>query len=656
MAVAYRAGVLGSLAMGLGSTVVLCAGCGSSSHAPDSTTPDATSGDAESSDASDASIRGDTTVPGDADAPVDGSDARDSETPNPNPQPVPTAGAGLLQATLTVSTQYNGSLPPTFVGLSVEKQLLNTYPNYTLSASNAAAVRIFKTLAPSGSTLRIGASSTDRTDFDPDGGRENPGVITPAGIHELVGFLGATGWSVLYAVNLGGMAPTGNDAGPLRGTMYPTSPEKAAAEVAVLVREMQAQLGPGWAKYLTGIEIGNEPDLFGQHAGGSYCVACSTPTCATQPCDDSLGTWSENDGSVPFNFEETWEALRTAIVEVGADAGVTIPMTGPADAEHLITWVGPFAQHKGGEIELLTQHYYRLSPTSEPGVAPDAGTMIDELLTTDRVLQGPNPDPVPPNDQRKSETTDAGYLATLASYAGGVNPTIGYGLTEANSVAGGGQHGVSDAYGSALWAIDFLFTSAQGYAGGQPSGGRGAAVVNITTGGNGKGGSNWYTPIADDSRGGILGVLPIYYGMMFIANHCATGTLETATLTIPASPALGASAYAVKSATGEVDLVLTNADPGHHDLQVSATLPGSFTTATLIELTQGPGGAVLPDLSAAPPQDDSGVYDIGVNIQGQKVELDAGYTPGAPYALAVVGGNTLKFYVPALSAVLVKLE
>ena len=37
----------------------------------------------------------------------------------------------------------------------------------------------------------------------------------------------------------------------------------------------------------------------------------------------------------------------------------------------------------------------------------------------------------------------------------------GYRLSECNSFYNGGASGVSDAYGTALWAIDFLFLNAQ---------------------------------------------------------------------------------------------------------------------------------------------------------------------------------------------------
>ncbi len=76
--------------------------------------------------------------------------------------------------------------------------------------------------------------------------------------------------------------------------------------------------------------------------------------------------------------------------------------------------------------------------------------------------------------------TELQALSTAAS----TNQIVGgYRMSECNSYSGGGALGVSDAYGTALWVIDFLFANAQ----------YGSTGVNLHTGGNGPG----YTPIAD---------------------------------------------------------------------------------------------------------------------------------------------------------------
>ena len=86
---------------------------------------------------------------------------------------------------------------------------------------------------------------------------------------------------------------------------------------------------------------------------------------------------------------------------------------------------------------------------------------------------------------------------------------------------------------------------------------------------------------------------------------------------------------------------------------MTATLPSNFSIGQVMVLTQGPGGSTLPNLSATP------VYpgqDVGVTIQGQSVDNTTGaYTPGTPYYVAP-SGNTVSFYVPPLSAVVVQLQ
>ena len=112
--------------------------------------------------------------------------------------------------------------------------------------------------------------------------------------------------------------------------------------------------------------------------------------------------------------------------------------------------------------------------TRRPPCAPHAALLwangqattstIDLLLTPDTTL--------PPT------------LGKLAAAATASRIAQGYRLAEANSFYNGGAPNVSDAFGSALWAIDFLFTNAA----------NGSSGVNFHGGGQGTG----YTPIADD--------------------------------------------------------------------------------------------------------------------------------------------------------------
>jgi hypothetical protein len=184
---------------------------------------------------------------------------------------------------------------------------------------------------------------------------------------------------------------------------------------------------------------------------------------------------------------------------------------------------------------------------------------------------------------------------------------------------------VSNSYASSLWVIDYLFTCALG----------GAAGVNFHGGGNSAG----YTPIADSS-GSVVGARPEYYGILLFT-LAGTGTLNETNISVGT---LNVTAYSVKGSTGGQNVVIVNKD-STQNLQVSMTMPQSMTTATLMVMTQMTSGATAPDLSAT----------SGVTIQGASVQADGTFSPAAAYTLTV-SGTQVSFYVPALSAVLVRVS
>lgn len=454
-----------------------------------------------------------------------------------NQQPVPTGP--LTQASLTVTATTSGSIGPAFAGLSYEKSALYE-PLFT--ASNANLIALFKRLGPS--LLRVGGNSVDRNVWTPNGAGQTSGQIAPSDMNALAAFVKATGWQILYGINLGGSAS---------GVQ---TPALAAAEVAYAAQQFGSSL--------LGIEIGNECDLYGN--SGNYYA----------------GNWSL------AQFETLWAQYRTAIL--ATTPGVAI--TGPADASNESGWTVPFGKFATkSEITLLTQHYYRANGQL-------ATSTVDYLVTPDTSL--------------------VSNLATLK--AGAQTIGIPYRMSECNSFYNGGSLNVSDAYASALWVIDYLFNCAQG----------GASGANFHGGGN----STGYTPIAD-SNGVVQDARPEYYGMYFFT-LAGTGNLLTTTLT---AGGLNATAYAVKTSAG-TSVVLVNKD-STQNLAVTAQLPSTINSASLIAMTQGPG---TPSLSAT----------TGVTIQGGTINADASYSPNTAYTIST-SGTQLTCYVPALSAVLISI-
>jgi hypothetical protein len=298
------------------------------------------------------------------------------------------------------------------------------------------------------------------------------------------------------------------------------------------------------------------------------------------------GNWSLSQ------FLTLWRQFRTAIL--ASTPGV--PITGPADAGNESTWTVPFGQAvTKSEITLLTQHYYRANG--------ELATSTAAYLIT--------PDP-----------TLAADLAILEAGAEGIG--IPYRMSECNSFYNGGSSGVSDSYASSLWVIDYLFNCAQG----------GASGVNFHGGGDGPG----YTPIADNA-GSVVGARPEFYGILLFT-IAGQGTLYTTQIS---AGSLNVTAYAVKSSSGDLNLIVVNKDLTQN-LQLTAQLPQSASSATVLTMTQLTSGATAPDLSAT----------SGVTIQNAGVNPDGTFAPAAAYTLEP-SGSQLACYVPALSAVLIQI-
>lgn len=297
------------------------------------------------------------------------------------------------------------------------------------------------------------------------------------------------------------------------------------------------------------------------------------------------GNWSLSQ------FLTLWGQYRSAILA----ATPSIPITGPADAGNESTWTVPFGQAvTKNEISLLTQHYYRANGQSPSSTAA-------YLITPDTAL-----------------TNDLNILNTGAKGIG-----IPYRMAECNSYYNGGASGVSNSYASSLWVIDYLFDCALG----------GASGVNFHGGGNGSG----YTPIAD-SGGAVVAARPEFYGILLFT-LAGQGTLYSTQIS---ANGLNVTAYAVKTSSGALNIVVVNKD-STNNLTLTTQLPQSATTATLLEMTQLTQGATGPSLSAT----------SGVTIQGATVNNDGSFSPGAAYTLGL-SGNQLTCYVPALSAILIQ--
>ena len=256
------------------------------------------------------------------------------------------------------------------------------------------------------------------------------------------------------------------------------TPARAASEAAYVA----ARLGPS----LLAWEIGNEPDLYRRH-------------------DYRPSSWDYDD------YLEEWRAYRDAM----SAASPGVPFSGPATAFELRSFTLPFAQDEGANLAMLTHHYYRAD-----GDASDSTLAL--LLQPHLGL-----------------VTELSRLVPAAAAAGVPH---GVRLAEANSFYNGGVPNVSNAYGTALWVIDFMFICALA----------GCTGVNMHGGGGGPG----YTPIADRD-GAVVEARPEFYGMLMVAQAAGGLPLEGA---VDADAAINVSAWGVARDDSGINFVLINKD------------------------------------------------------------------------------------------------
>ncbi len=134
--------------------------------------------------------------------------------------------------TVRVDPASKSQVGKDFAGFSYEKDRVGAR---MFNARNTDLVRLFRLLGPS--LLRIGGNLVDMTTWNPAGPGGKATEVTPEDIKELSIFSKATGWKVIYGINL-----------------KTNTPEKAAEEAEVAARIL--------GKDLVAFEVGNEPNVY----------------------------------------------------------------------------------------------------------------------------------------------------------------------------------------------------------------------------------------------------------------------------------------------------------------------------------------------------------------------------------------------------------
>jgi len=234
----------------------------------------------------------------------------------------------------TINVTFDQSHPgavisPTFEGLSFETSILAEDAGF-LNADNKVLIQMMKNLGPG--ILRMGGASSDLTTWTgaPRTADTPPASVTTTEIDHLSAFATATGWPVLFGLNLGN-----NDKG-------------LAANEAAYVKQ-------GLGNNLYAFQSGNEPDAYGpytHHRNRFYSF------------NDFLGEWR--------SYEDAIKAAAPGAVFAGPDIAF----------DH--SWIPPFADNEGYEIKLLDGHYYETGPATDPNITTQY-LLNNEVKLTDLI-------------------------------------------------------------------------------------------------------------------------------------------------------------------------------------------------------------------------------------------------------------------------------
>jgi hypothetical protein len=308
------------------------------------------------------------------------------------------AGAGDPPLDVTVGGPPIGqAIAPGFVGTSMEFQAVHAYTGRDPTNINPVLVQLLRNLAPGQQpVIRIGGDSTDQTWWP------IKGVIPPGGVK--------------YALTPGWLRTTRALAVALNAKLI-LGVNLAAGQPALAAAEARAFVQGIGQRYIDAIEIGNEPDVYGQFA---WYKAPDGRVFFARRSDYSFA-----------DFEAEFQHFRAAIP--------TEPIAAPALAE--LNWASgldPFLS-ANPEVSIVTLHRYPLRGCIRNPASPIFAT-IPNLL----------------NDNSAAGLAQSVAPFVQVAHAHGLPFRVG----EMNSVACSGTKGVSDTFASALWALDTLFNLA----------------------------------------------------------------------------------------------------------------------------------------------------------------------------------------------------
>jgi hypothetical protein len=285
-----------------------------------------------------------------------------------------------------------------FLGLSLEYPAVEAYAGRNPNAIDPVLVQLIRNLTPGQApVLRIGGDSTDWAWWPV------AGVPKPGGVKDRLGdtFVRVTAALVR---DLGARLILGLN-------LEADSETVAAAEARALIS------GIGRSS-IEALELGNEPELYGSFTWYKTPDGVDvTGRLAGYDFADYLGDFSRVAAALP-----------------------KIPLAGPATGAR--TWIPQTASFLAAEpaVRMVTLHRYPLERCHMPA-ASSMSPSVAHLL---------------------SGAASRGLADSVAPYVGPAHArNVAVRIDEMNSAACGGAPGVSNAFASALWALDAVFQMAR---------------------------------------------------------------------------------------------------------------------------------------------------------------------------------------------------
>jgi hypothetical protein len=332
------------------------------------------------------------------------------------------ARPGTHSVTIRIDAAHAGPVVPhDFAGLGFERGSLNPgnagVAGYLFSPANDSLVSLFRNLGLR--NLRIGGGSVD--DMFPAGA----GSDGFAGIDNLFAFARVAEVKVIYTLRL--LSPGA----------------KPICDLKTVDARVAGYIWRHYRENVASFAIGNEPDW---HAFHTYDGHPADPTI----CEQISGV----PGSAYSSYRARWQSLAAAVTRAsrgaplsGPDTGGYGPLTWTPSPGTGVSWTERFAsdERDSGRIADITQHYYVGGGPGETTAQQAVSNMLSAEWVNGTAIG--------------TQPGGATYIPYPWMYTNNLGAVVAadlpYRLTESNDYLGG-VPGASNAFASALWALDYL--------------------------------------------------------------------------------------------------------------------------------------------------------------------------------------------------------